>query len=166
VTTALWKRNVIGAVVAAVALAVYIAFYLYPEWSTYRQTVTPAHVVPADQSLSVDGVTWRISQVRHLNAGPGRTQPLPEKTVLSVVSVERAGAAALGEGCVGVMTDGQRRWRAQVVGVYTVALPDGVSGNCSKPGPVQFTFVLPQDAVPTAVDVTTPSGQIMLRLEL
>jgi hypothetical protein len=164
--TALWTRNAIGATVAVAALAVFVVCYLRPEWSTYRQTVQPPHVVPAGQSLAVDGLTWRVSSVRHLASSPGVAAPaLPQGTVLSVVSIERSGDAA-GQSCVGVLTDGDRRWRAQVVGVYTVLPPDGVTGNCSKSGPVQFTFVLPQDAVPTAVDITTADGQIMLRLLL
>jgi hypothetical protein len=164
--TALWKRNAIGVTVAAVALAVFAVCYLRPEWSAYRRTVQPPHVVPADQSLQVDGLIWRVSSVRHLASSPGVAAPaLPQGTVLSVVSIDRSGDAA-GQPCVGVLTDGNRRWQAQVVGVYTVLPPDGVTGNCSKPGPVQFTFVLPQDAVPTAVDITTGNGQIMLRLEL
>jgi hypothetical protein len=164
--TALWKRNAIGATVAVVALAVFAVCYLRPEWSAYRQTVLPPHVVPAGQSLEVDGLTWRVSSVRHLASSPGIAAPaLPEGTVLSVVSIDRSGDAA-GQSCGGVLTDGNRLWRAQVVGVYTVLPPDGVTGDCSKPGPVQFTFVLPQDAVPTAVDITTGNGQIKLRLQL
>jgi hypothetical protein len=164
--TALWKRNAIGAAVAVVALAVFAVCYLRPEWSAYRQTVQPPHVVPAGQSVEMDGLTWRVSSVRHLASSPGVAAPaLPRGTVLSVVSIDRSGDAA-GQPCVGVLTDGNRHWQAQVVGVYTVLPPDGVTGNCSKPGPVQFTFVLPQDAVPTAVDITTGNGQIMLRLEL
>ena len=164
-TTALWKRNAIGAAVTVVALAVFIGFYLYPQWSAYRQTVTPAHMVAASQSAQIDGVTWRVTGVRHLTPNAGFGLAPPAKTVLAVVSVERIGAGP-GSSCIGVLTDGTRRWRAQVVGVYTLPTPDGVSGDCSKPGPLQFTFVLPQDAVPTAVDVTTYSGQIMVRLEL
>jgi hypothetical protein len=164
--TALWKRNLIGAAIAVVALAIFTVCYLRPEWSAYRQSVVPPHVVAAGQSLEVDGVTWRVGSVRHLGTSPGAATPaLPEGTVLAVVSIERSGATA-GSSCAGVLTDGDRRWRAQVAGIYTAAPPDGTTGNCSKPGPVQFTFVLPQDAVPTAVDVITPTGQLMVRLQL
>jgi hypothetical protein len=92
--TALWKRNAIGATVAVVALAVFTLCYLRPEWSAYRQTVLPPHAAPAGQSLEVDGLTWRVSSVRHLARSPGVAAPaLPEATVLAVVSIERSGDA-------------------------------------------------------------------------
>ncbi|MET0699692.1 MAG: hypothetical protein ABWY93_08500 [Mycobacterium sp.] len=164
--TALWKRNLIGAVVVVVALVVYTGTELLPDWSTYRHTVTPAVIVPADQAGTVDGLTWRVTAVRHLAASPrAYADPLPKGTVLEVVSIDRSGAQPDGS-CVGVITDGQRRWQAQGVGGFAVTPPDGATGNCTRPGPVQFTFVLPQDAVPTAVDVTDFSGRILVRLTL
>jgi hypothetical protein len=164
--TALWKRNVIGAAVVVVALAVYIGTEIRPDWSTYRHTVTPALIVPADRSGTVDGQTWRVTSVRHLAGSTSPyADPLPKSTVLEVVSIDRTGTQPDGS-CVGVITDGQRRWQAQGVAGFAVTAPDGVTGNCSRPGPVQFTFVLPRDAVPTAVDVTDFSGRILVRLTL
>jgi hypothetical protein len=82
-----------------------------------------------------------------------------------VVSIARSNARA-GDLCTGVITDGARRWQAEGIGGYTAALPDNVSDRCTRPGPVQFSFLLPQDVVPTAVDVTNLDGRIRLRLQL
>jgi hypothetical protein len=163
---ALWKRNVIGGVVAAAALATYLTTEFLPDWSTYRHSVVPALVVQADQTGTVDGQTWRLASVRHLdhNSGIGAT-PLPANTVLAVVSIERSGMQPSGL-CVGVITDGQRRWQAQGIAGFTETPPAEATGNCTQPGPVQFTFLLPREAVPTAVDVTDFSGRILARLML
>jgi hypothetical protein len=85
--------------------------------------------------------------------------------VLQVVSIERSNARG-GDLCTGVITDGTRRWQAEALGGYTPPLPDKASDRCTRPGPVQFTFLLPQDAVPTAVDVVNFDGRIRLRLQL
>jgi hypothetical protein len=163
---ALWKRNAIGGVVAAAALAGYLTTEFLPDWSTYRNSVVPALVVQPGQTGTVDGQTWRIASVRHLdhNSRVGAT-PLPANTVLAVVSIERTGTPPAGL-CVGVITDGQRRWQAQGVAGFTETPPDGATGNCTQPGPVQFTFLLPREVVPTAVDVTDFSGRILARLTL
>ena len=60
---------------------------------------------------------------------------------------------------------GTTRWTAEGVGGYTPIPPDGVTSLCNLPGPVQFAFLLPDDVVPTALDVTN-NGQITVRLVL
>lgn len=164
--TALWKRNVIGAVVAAVALGVFIATEVRAGWSSYRHTVVPGLVVQAHQTGTAGGQSWQVASVRHLAqpSGAGATS-LPVGTVLTVVSIDRAGPQPDGL-CVGVITDGRRRWQAQGIAGFTENLPDGVTGNCTEPGVVQFSFLLPRDAVPTAVDVTDFTGRILVRLTL
>jgi hypothetical protein len=163
---ALWQRNVIGGVVAAASLAMYLTTEFLPDWSTYRHSVVPALVVQADHTGTSDGQAWRLASVRHLdrNSGVGAT-PLPANTVLAVVSIERSGTQPAGL-CVGVITNGQQRWQAQGIAGFTETPPDGATGNCTQPGPVQFTFLLPRDVVPTAVDVTDFSGRILARLTL
>ncbi len=162
----LWKRNVIGAVVAVVALVVFTWIEVRPNWLAYRQTEIPPLVVAADQSGTVGGQTWRVASVRHLGSNPAPSgEPLPKNTVLQVVSIERSGTAPDGL-CVGFITDGQHRWRAQSIGAFAVTPPDGATGNCTKSGPVQFSFLLPHDVVPTAVDVTDFNTKIMVRLTL
>lgn len=163
----LWQRNVLAAVVAAAAATVFVVTDLLPEWTKYHHTVVPEHVIPAGATGTVDGRTWRIDGVRHLNKAPTpRPQPLPDGTVLQIVTIERSGAAVPGESCAGVITDGRRRWNAEWNSGYGMVPPEGSTDNCTKAGPVQFSFLLPGDAVPTAVDVTAPDGQISLRLEL
>ena len=162
----LWRRNIVGVVVAALALTVLVVTDLAPDWSRYRHTVVSAHVVAAGQTGSFDGQGWTITGVRHLNkaAGPG-AKALPVGTVLQVVSIDRTGAPK-GHMCTGVITDGPRRWQAEGLTGYGPQLPDGVSNRCTGTGPVQFSFLLPHDAVPTAVDVVDLDGRIRVRLEL
>lgn len=162
----LWQRNALATVVVVAALAVLVVVDVWPDWSRYRDTVIPPHVIAAGQSGTVDGQTWSISDVRHLDRTPGPgARPLPKGTVLQVVSIARTNARA-GDLCTGVITDGTRRWQAEGIGGYTAALPDNASDRCTRPGPVQFSFLLPQDVVPTAVDVTNLDGRIRLRLQL
>jgi hypothetical protein len=37
---------------------------------------------------------------------------------------------------------------------------------CTKPGRLQYAFLLPWDVVPTALDVTTHDGEITVRMLL
>jgi hypothetical protein len=150
----LWQRNLIGVAVSAAALTVIVTADLGPEWMTYRGTAIPEHVVPA----GTDDRAWRVQSIRHLNAEP-------DGTVLNIVTVERTGGP-VDQGCVAVITDGRRRWSAEPLGLAGPLPPDGVSTICGKPGPIQFSFLLPGDAVPTALDITELQGRILVRLEL
>lgn len=161
-----WQRNIIGAVVALLALSVLVVTELAPDWSRYRHTVVPAHVVAAGQAGSFDGQTWKVTGVQHLNKAPGsRAKALPGGTVLQVVSIDRTGAPD-GDMCTGMLTDGLHRWQAEGVTGYGPQLADGASNRCTGKGPVQFSFLLPHDVVPTAVDVVDLDGRIRVRLEL
>ena len=162
----LWQRNAVALLVVIAALAVWVTTSVGPAWSSYRALIIPAHVVPAGQSLSFDGHNWRLSGVKHFNqtAVPG-ARTLPDGTVLLVVSIDHSGGK-LEPVCTGVVTDGQRRWRDEGIGGYAGIPPDGVSNSCGTSGPLQFTFLLPRDAVPTAVDVVAYGGAITVRLEL
>jgi hypothetical protein len=160
-----WQRNIIGAVLAVLALAALVVTELAPDWSRYQHTVAPAHIVAAGETGSFDGQTWKVSALRHLNSAASRAKPLPVGTVLQVVSIDRTGAPD-GDMCTGMITDGQRRWQAEGVAGYGPRLPDGASNRCTGKGPVQFSFLLPHDVVPTAVDVVDLDGRIRVRLEL
>ncbi|BBY67274.1 hypothetical protein [Mycolicibacterium helvum] len=163
---ALWQRNIIGAVVVALALTVLVVTELAPDWSRYRHTVVPAHVVAAGATGSFDGQTWTITGVRHLNkATRSGAKPLPVGTVLQVVAIDRTGAPE-GDMCIGMITDGLRRWQAEGMTGYGPQVPDGASDRCTGTGPVQFSFLLPRDVVPTAVDVVDLDGRIRVRLQL
>jgi hypothetical protein len=96
-----------------------------------------------------------------LNFGP----PLPSGTVLTIVEIDRAGPPT-DHLCTGVITDGQRRWEDEGVGGFSPVLADGVTNICSKPGRLQYAFLLPHDVVPTALDVTTSAGEITVRMLL
>lgn len=151
---ALWQRNVIGAVVVACGIGAYTAIDFGPYWSAYRNTYTPALVVPDGESGSAAGQTWKLESIRHLNRSPlNFGPPLPAGTVLTVIVVDWSGTPLPGM-CTAVLTDGEQRWDAQPVGGFTPIPPDGMQSVCNKPGRIQFGFVIPSDAVPTSIDVT------------
>ena len=119
----------------------------------YRATVEPAHVIEPRQSLAVDGLTWAVVDVEHLRREPRPGAPaLPEGTVLMVVTVDRAGVVPPDTYVIGVLTDGERRWRGESL--------------APAPGQLTWNFVIPDDAVPTALDITMLDGSIPIRLEL
>lgn len=164
--SALWQRNVIGAIVAVAAFGVFVAMDLGPQWSTYRHTVAPEHVVPSGQTGSADGQTWKVESIRHLNRSPLNFGPrLPTGTVLTIVDIDRSGPPT-DDLCTGVITDGERRWDDEGVGGFRPVLTDGVTDMCTKPGRLQYAFLLPWDVVPTALDVTTHDGEITVRMLL
>ncbi len=168
--SALWVRNLIGAVVAAAALAVLVFTGLgglAESWAGYRHTVVPGAVVPAGGSGDADGHTWKIDAIRHLNRSPSEFgPPLPPGTVLTVITVDRSGPAPADAICNGVITDGNRRWNSERIGFFSAPAGDGMTSLCNQPGLLQFTFLLPQDVVPTAVDIVALDGRITVRLML
>ena len=163
----LWVRNVIGAAVALAAIAVVVCTGLSESWATYRHTVVPGAVVPKGQSGEAGGYTWRIASMTHLNRSPtSYGPPLPSGTVLRVVTVERTGPPPEQVVCNGVISDGERRWKSEGVAGFTAPSRDGVTNLCSGVGLLQFSFVLPQDVVPTALDIVQFDGSITVRLLL
>ncbi len=163
--SALWQRNVIGAVVVACALGAFVAIDFGPQWSAYRPTLAPQLIVPDGESGSADGQTWELLSIRHLDRNPlSFGPPLPPGTVLTVIVVDWSGTPPPGY-CTAVLTDGERRWDAEGVGGFSPIPTEGVKALCDKPGRVQFGFVLPSDVVPTALDVTH-DGQITVRMLL
>ena len=165
--SALWVRNVIGTIVSAAAIGVLIFTSLGDSWAEYRHTIVPGAVVPAGQSGDAEGLSWKIDAIRHLNQSPAAYGPkLPPDTVLTVITVDRAGPLPTEGICNGVITDGERRWKNEGIGGFQPPTTDGVTTLCSQPGLLQFTFLLPHDAVPTAMDVVQFDGRITVRLLL
>ncbi|MGE0217550.1 hypothetical protein [Mycolicibacterium sp.] len=162
---ALWQRNVIGAVVTVAALGGVAAMDLWPAWSHYRDSVVPAHVVPARESVTVGGQTWSLGPVRYIGDRPGLGR-IPPGTVVTLVTVRRDGPTPPGAACVGVLTDGHRRWRGESPITYSIPATADQGFTCTKDGSLQWAFLVPDDAVPTALDVTAPNGTILLRLQL
>jgi hypothetical protein len=161
----LWVRNLIGAVVVAIAIGVIITTILGDQWDTYRDTVVPATVVAKGQSGSTGDQSWKIDSVKHLNRNPVSYGPeLPHGTVLTVITIERSGQVK-DEVCYGVITDGERRWKADNIGFSPPPI-DGVTSLCSQPGLLQFSFLLPQRVIPTAMDITAFNSSITVRLLL
>ena len=163
--TRLWQRNLLGAAVSVVALTVIVYTSLWSDWSDYLQSTDPQLVVAARESGEVAGTTWRVESTRYLNTSADRFEPeLPEGTLLHVVTVESAAASP--SGCAGLITDGSRRWSAETVGGYGPLPPDGIHSFCGKSGLTQFSFLLPSEVTPTAVDITDRLGRIQVRLLL
>ena len=163
----LWQRNVIAGVIVGAALTVATVTDLGPAWSTYRDTVRPAHVVPAGGSITVDDQTWSITGIRHLGraVGPG-TRPLPAGAVMIAVTVDRSGPIRPDQWCTAVLTDGNRHWRGESPSTYGIRAADGAAATCASTGALQWVFVVPGDAVPTALDITGSASAILVRLQV
>ncbi|OAN33365.1 hypothetical protein [Mycolicibacterium iranicum] len=163
--SSLWQRNVLGAVVVVCAIGAYIAIDFGPYWSAYRNTYTPQLVVPDGKSGTSDGQTWKLESIRYLNKSPlSFGPPLPQGTVLTVIVVNWSGTALPGL-CTAVLTDGERRWDAERSGGFAPIPSDGMQSMCYEPGRIQLAFVVPSDAVPTALDITH-NDEITVRLLL
>lgn len=162
---ALWQRNVLGAVVVACVVGVYVAIDFGEPWSAYRHSQSPQVVVQKGDSGAAGGETWHLSSVKHFNRSPVNYGPaLPAGTVLTVLQFDRSGTPGQGY-CKAVITDGEKRWDAEGIGGFTPIPPTGFTSLCNQPGPIQFAFLLPDDVVPTAMDVTH-DGQITVRMLL
>lgn len=158
----LFRRNLIGLLVVVGALSVLYLTKYHDRLSAYRQTVTPEHIAAAGGTAEAGGLTWGIGSVRYRAELSG---PLPQGTGAVVVTVARDGAGP-DVVCHAVLTDGTRRWQAEGIAGTVAKVPPGATGNCSAPGPVQFTFIVPQDVRPTAVDVLDATNAIMVRLQV
>lgn len=150
-TMPLWKRNVIGVVVLVAALAVAVAVMMWPDWQRYRQTIRPAHVAEAGQSVDAEGLTWAIRNVSRSTTRRGAT--LPEGAVAVNVLIERSGTPEQGFGCYGYLIDGERSWRAS-------------GPPCGAEVSIPWTFVVPASTEPTAVDLRMPDGSVLIRFRL
>ena len=165
--TDLFRRNLIGLLVTTAALATLYLTQYRTDWTAYRNTVVPEHTAATGGTVSADGLTWSVESTRYYRQVPGYSfgTTLPEGTGAIVVTLNRNGDVK-GTICNATITDGARHWKAEGIGFSSAQLQPGTTDNCSAPGPVQFTFVLPRDVRPTAVDVLDYSGQIMVRLYL
>ena len=161
----LFRRNLIGVLVVLGVIGVLYLTELGPALSDYRARSAPERTVPPGGSAAVDGITWRIASVERMTPVPGRFEALPRGTAAHVVTISREGGGA-DIACDGVLTDGTHRWRAESLGLRVPLPPPGTSLDCGSPGPVQFAFILPDDVVPTAVDVVRFQGPITVRLML
>ena len=72
--------------------------------------------------------------------------------MLTEVTVDRAGVVPPDTYVIGVLTDGQQRWRGESL--------------APTQGQLAWNFVVPDDAVPTALDITMLDGSIPIRLQL
>jgi hypothetical protein len=163
----LWVRNLIGIAVAVAALTTICFVELSPQWSVYRRTMEPPQVLSPGASASALGQTWRLGSVRRITTLPERPfgRPIPKGATLAVVTIERSGPPVAGQ-CVGVLTDGRRRWKDQSSSSVDYPISPGATEFCSKPGPLQFDFLLPSNVRPTAIDITDGSDAILLRIML
>lgn len=163
----LWFKNAVSGVVVVVAFSGLALVSFRGPWRTYQDSVTPAHLVRAGQIETIDGQTWQLGRIKHLGKLPRAwNSKVPKGTELAVVTIERSGPSSPDMYCQALLTDGVRSWKGDQT-VYTVPLPDGVSSSCVKPGSLQFSFLIPEDAHPTAVDIIEAYGtRILIRFEI
>ena|ERR1700733_2032949 len=163
----LWVRNLLGSMLTTGALAVMCIIGQFSQWAIYGHSVTPEHVVGPGASATSFGQTWRLGSIRRITELPKRpTGPtIPQGATLVVVVIERSGVPG-SLLCTGILTDGRRRWHDQSSSLVVYPLVRGATQFCSKPGSLQFNFLLPSNVSPTAIDLTDGNGAIALRLML
>lgn len=163
----LWFKNLVAALVVVVAFTGLAVVSFRGPWRTYQDSIRPAHVVQAGQSATIYGQTWQLGQIRHLGKLPrGWNSAIPKGTQLAVVTIERSGTPQPDMYCQALLTDGVRNWKGDQI-EYSIPLPDDTSNSCVKPGSLQFTFLVPEDSHPTAVDVIEAYGTaILIRFEI
>ncbi|MFD6198649.1 hypothetical protein ACFWE3_18305 [Mycobacteriaceae bacterium NPDC060252] len=150
---------VVGALVADIRLT------SSDQWDNYFGWRTPQHVIAVDQAQVIEGQTWKLGKVRTLGKSPSAyARPLPRGSQLVVVDIVREGTPRALY-CNAVLTDGTRRWKAD--NFQSVRIPDGYSTFCNKPGSLEFVFLVPADAQPTAIDIVDSLTQAkVIRLEI
>jgi hypothetical protein len=163
----LWIINLIALSAVVAALSVIGVMELYPQWSAYRHTVVPQRIASREASASAFGQMWRLASFHRTSTLPNRLHgaSIPPGATLAVVIIDRSGPPATGV-CTGVLTDGRRRWRDQSASSVVYPQVPGATEFCSKPGPLQFDFLLPGDVTPNAIDITDASDAIVLRIKL
>ncbi len=148
----LWQRNLIGAVLAAAALAALTVLELKPAWDNYLRQVRPAYTAAKHQAVTAYGQTWEVTNV-HVAPKTSYGAPLPAGTLTVSVVVGRTGPFPHGFNRPGVLPDGLRTWRGEGLG-------------CGAESTMKWDFLVPASSTPTAVDVTKLDGSILVRLQL
>ena len=161
----LWQRNVLATPLLLAGLLIWTSLQAWPAWTGYLRTVVPAVAVGRGDTAIVDGASWRIEDIKRRRVEPKQGGlPVAEGAVFTTVVVDRSGEQELGESCTGVLTDGTREWLADLVA--EVPLAEGATSICTDPGPLQFSFEIPGDVVPSALDIKSSDGRILVRMGL
>ncbi|MEZ0050802.1 hypothetical protein ABIA30_001800 [Mycobacterium sp. MAA66] len=167
----LWFRNVVATVVAlgSLVLGTVISVFDRDDFTVYWRTRVPAHTIDYAASATIDGQVWTLGRVRQLGRSPNARRPAPRGTAITVVEVNRTGAPQHPVSCDAYLVEGDRRWKAEPAygGDFWVppADADGTQ-DCQARGPLQFSFLLPDDARPSSLDLVDYRGQIGVRLKL
>lgn len=167
----MWVRNTAAAmvVVAAVAAAGVVDPIDRARYAGYLAARFPPQSTARGQTVTVDGRDWTLREVKKVSmALPNRTAA-PKGSAITVVRVERTGTPDPSNLCRAFLVEDSRRWPAETTfgSPYWVKPPDdGTTGNCNKPGPLQLSFLVPDDAHPTALELVDIGGTVMMRLAL
>ncbi|WP_323753500.1 hypothetical protein [Mycobacteroides abscessus] len=152
-----------AAVVAAVTIAAIGFLSFRGPWATYRRRVTPAHTLPAGQLQVVDGQARELRAIPHLGNRPRSfASAIPKRPEFSSPTIKRPGPAPAVY-CRARITDGTHAWLDE--SYSGIPFPDGTSDMCSKPGSLQFAFVLPEQTQATAVEIMD-GDRISVRLNI
>lgn len=167
-----WVRNTVGLVVAvgAFSAGIYLDVLRAPLFAQYFESRFPSHPIARGQTESVQGQDWSLAEVKTVTQIPRLREPLPEGAEVRTVRIGRTGpVSATGFGvCYAYLVDGDRRWKAETAyGTYWVKPPDdGTTPECYKPGPLEFSFLVPTNAAPKWVEILNSDGSLKARLDL
>jgi len=169
-TSRLWFKNGVGAVIAVAALvaAIPVSVYDRDDFRAYRASRIPAHTVGPGTSVGIDGQEWSLGSVRQYGRSPAARRAAPKGTAITVVQISRSGTASHPARCTAYLIEGDRRWRAEEAygGDFWVPPADDATGECTEPGSLQFSFLVPDDAHPSAVDLVDADRGITVRVRL
>ena len=170
-TSRLWFKNSAAAVVALLALASAIPLSVYDreDYQDYRASRIPARTIEPGTSATIDGQVWTLGSVRQFGRSPAAHRAAPKGTAITVVQITRTGGASHSVRCTAYLIDGDRRWQAEDAygSDFWVPPPDDrTTGSCDKPGSLQFSFLVPDDARPSAVDLVDLDRRIEVRVKL
>ncbi|MGH3725836.1 MAG: hypothetical protein ACRDUS_17135 [Mycobacterium sp.] len=170
VTSKLWFRNTVALLIAFGAFVggIYLDVLRAPLYGDYFESRFPSHAIARGQTESIDGQDWSLTEVRELSQVPLARKPLPKGAEVTVVRLGRTGIPSATDLCSAYLVDGDRRWKAESsFGGYWVKPPDdGTTQDCYKPGPLQFSFLIPTDVKPKWVEILNGDGSLKARLDL
>ncbi|MGH3955500.1 MAG: hypothetical protein ACRDTI_15850 [Mycobacterium sp.] len=166
----LWFRNTVASLVAcgAYAASIYLDVLRAPLYADYFEARFPSHSIARGHIESINGQDWSLTDVRELSQVPLARKLLPKDTAMMVARIERYGTPSPTEPCQAFLVDGDRRWRAESsFSDYWVKPPDdGTTQVCYKPGPLQFSFLVPVNVKPRWIEILNADGSLKARLEL
>lgn len=153
----LLRLNIIGSAVAILALVSYTLLYLYPDWSIYRQIVSPEYTLSAGGTQTILGQQWQLDSAHsYPNVKPYDSPEAPSGSKVVLVVIQRTGGPPPEDAsCTSFVTDGRQHWSTssdQNRARLSYQNQDATY-RCNRPGRLEQAFIVPADAKITATEI-------------